>query len=349
MTNDNNNLDNCNSNFDNFNNISNTCNNNYDNFNNNSNNLKIPTISIISPVYNEEDNILELGNEIYNVLLNTRYEFELIFVNDGSTDKTAEKIDILRNKYNQILNIEFKKNYGQTAAIMAGINKCKGDIIVLIDGDLQNDPSDIPKMIDLIKQGYDVVSGWRKNRKDDLFLRRLPSTIANKIISIVTKVKLNDFGCTLKAYKKDILKNIKLFGDMHRFIPVYAEMQGAKIIEIEVNHRHRKYGKSKYGLSRITKVVLDLFTLRLLLHYNSNPMHFFGKIGLIFCGIGSLSILNALYDKLFLNVWVHRNPLLIIGIFFILLGTQFIFNGLLAELLIRIFYSDKTNKLYFTK
>ncbi|MBP7652245.1 glycosyltransferase family 2 protein [Candidatus Dependentiae bacterium] len=302
-------------------------------------------ISVILPVYNEEENLKNINAELLDVFASINTDYEIIYVDDGSIDNSHQIIEQFSKTSEKIKSIRFKKNFGQTAALMAGVENSKGDIVIFIDADLQNDPKDIIKMIELINDGYDVVSGWRINRNDPL-LKKIPSKIANKIISSICGLDIHDFGCTLKAYKREIIKNINIYGEMHRFIPVYAKSLGARIIEMPVNHRPRIYGKSKYGLSRIVKVILDLFTLKLLMSYNTNPMHLFGKIGILIILTGILSVSVAIYDKIYKGVWMHRNPLVLLSAVCILLGVQFIFNGLLAELLIRIFYSLKKNKSY---
>ncbi len=307
-------------------------------------------ISIVIPVYNEEENLEELVKELKTSLKFQKIDnYEIILVDDGSEDKSWEIIRKFSEKDKNIKGIRFTRNFGQTSAIYAGFQNANGDIIITLDADLQNDPSDIKKLIKLMEKGYDVVSGWRKERKDPFLTRILPSKIANWIIGIVTGVKLHDYGCTLKAYKKEIVKNIKLYGEMHRFLPALAHMVGAKITEIPVNHRERKRGKSKYGLSRTFKVILDLFTVKFLGAFQTKPIYLFGGIGIMLCFIGILFALWTLYDKIFLNVWVHKNPKILISFMFFPMGVQFILMGLIAELLVRAYFESQDKKPYIIK
>ncbi len=276
-------------------------------------------------------------------------EKEVIFVNDGSQDKTEEKItEIIKNK-NHFKLINFRKNFGQTAAISAGIDNSNGDIIVLMDGDLQNDPADIPKLLDKIKEGYDVVSGWRKNRQDRFINRKLPSWIANSLISKITKVHLHDYGCTLKAYQADVIKNTRLYGEMHRFIPAYASWYGAKITEIVVNHRPRQFGQTKYNIFRTFKVILDLIVVKFLSKYIDKPIHFFGKIGFWSLFFSFLSGLYALYLKFIEAKSFISTPMPLVTVVFAIIGIQFILMGLLAEILTRLYFESNNKKVYLIK
>lgn len=311
---------------------------------------KKPYLSIILPVYNEEDNInLQYKNIIDNVEP-LKKNFEVIFVDDGSTDKSPELLLALTKKDKRIKVVQFRANFGQTAAMSAGINHSTGDIVLFMDSDLQNDASDIGKLINLIETDeYDVVSGWRKHRKDKFISRRLPSMIANKIISKVTGVPLHDLGCSLKAYRGDIIREVKLYGEMHRFIPIYASWLGAKITEIPVNHHPRQFGKSKYGIKRTFKVVLDLITVKFLGSYSTKPIYVFGGNGLILFLLSLVSGTAVILMKLLNNHSMTRNPLLLLTILLIILSMMFISLGIMAELLIRIYHETGDKKPYTVK
>jgi len=306
-------------------------------------------ISVIIPLKDEEENIGQLFSELNQVFANISYEKEVIFVNDGSIDKSSEKIITLIAGNPSFKLINFRKNFGQTAAISAGIDNSDGDIIILMDGDLQNDPADIPKLLNKINEGFDVVSGWRKNRQDKLFSRKLPSWLANSLISKITKVPLHDYGCTLKAYRADVIKNTRLYGEMHRFIPAYASWYGAKITEIEVNHRARQFGQTKYNIFRTFKVVLDLIVVIFLSKYIDKPIHFFGKIGFWSLFFGFLSGIFTLYLKLAEGKSFISTPMPLLTVVFIIIGIQFILMGLLAEILTRIYFESNHKKVYLIK
>ena len=301
-------------------------------------------ISIVIPVYNEEDNIKYLIDELQSFIQNNpKYIFEVIMINDGSSDNTENEVN--KHKKDWLRIISFARNFGQTAALSAGFEAATGDIVVAMDGDLQNDTQEITKLLEKIEEGYDVVSGWRKNRKDR-FLRVFMSNLANEIISVVSGVRLHDFGCTLKAYKREFLKDIKLYGEMHRFIPIYSYWHGAKIAEVVVNHKPRVHGKSKYGMIRIFKVLLDLITIKYLGSYSTKPIYFFGGSGIILI-LSSLALFAVtIYQKIFLSVWVHRNPVFLLSIFLFIVGVQFLFFGLIAEIMIRTYYESTDTKTY---
>ncbi len=305
-------------------------------------------LSIILPIYNEEESIEKLYLEIKQVLNSLAFSFEIIAVNDGSEDKSLEVLKKITGKDPFFKVINFRKNYGQTAAISAGIDFAKGGILIPMDADLQNDPADIPKLLEKIDQGFDVVSGWRKNRKDYIS-RMIPSQMANALISFITRVKLHDYGCTIKAYKREIMKDIRLYGEMHRFVPAYASWYGARITEIVVNHRPRKYGKTKYGFARTFKVVLDLLTVRFLMTYLTKPIHFFGKTGLFLLFSGFLSGIASFAYKFILGISFTSTPLPLFTLFLVIIGVQFILMGLLAEILIRIYYEAKGKPPYLIK
>ena len=300
-------------------------------------------ISVVVPLMNEEDNIKYLIEEVDKALKN--FDYELILVDDGSTDNTIEEIKKYMNDKTKLVILN--RNYGQTSAMAAGIEIASGDIIVTIDGDLQNDPSDIPMMIEKLKEGYDVVAGIRAKRKDEPF-RKFLSKIANKIIRKVTGVHITDYGCTLKVFKKDVAKNLQLYGELHRFIPILAKMYGAKITEVPVKHHERKFGKSKYGFNRTFKVISDLMYLVFMQRFGQKPMHFFGTVGFIMFSFGFLIDLYLLILKLFGDN-IGNRPLLTLGTMLILGGIQLITTGFLAEIMIRTYYESQGKKPYVIK
>ena len=306
-------------------------------------------ISVVIPVYNEEDNLEPLYEELKEVVTNLPYDYEIIFVDDGSKDSSWSKIKKFSKLDPKVKGIRLRKNFGQTPAMVAGFNEASGDVIITMDADRQNDPHDIPLLIQKLKDGYDIVSGWRKNRKDPFLTRKLPSMIANWLISKVTGLKLHDFGCTLKAYKKEILENIELYGQMHRFIPAVASMYGVEVAEIVVNHRPRVAGKSKYGLSRTFKVLLDLIALKFLLSYSSRPLHIFGSLGLISLFLGIISGLYLTYVKYIKYEPIGNRPLLSLTILLILTGIQLIVLGLLGEMLTRTYHESSGKRIYSVK
>ncbi|MEK7482198.1 MAG: glycosyltransferase family 2 protein [Patescibacteria group bacterium] len=299
-------------------------------------------LSIILPVYNEDGSLEKLYQELKAVLTSGNFEYEIIAVNDGSKDRSFEILQAIASQDQNFKVISFRRNYGQTAALSAGIDSALGDILIPLDADLQNDPADIPKFLEKMKEGFDVVSGWRKQRKDH-WTRKLPSQMANWLISASTGVKLHDYGCTMKAYKRELVKDIQFYGEMHRFMPAYASWYGAKIAEIVVNHRARKYGKSKYGFSRIFRVILDLVAVKFLMSYLTKPIHFFGKIGFAALFLSFLSGLAALYYKFVRDTSFILTPFPLLTVFLAILAVQFILMGLLAEILTRIYYNaDRT-------
>jgi glycosyltransferase involved in cell wall biosynthesis len=307
------------------------------------------TLSILIPVYNEEGNLSLLYEKLVAALKKVGRPYEVIFVDDGSSDGTLEILLDLREKNPNVKIISFSRNFGQTAALSAGIDSSKGDIIIPMDGDLQNDPEDILMLLQKIEEGYDVVSGWRKGRKDPFLTRRLPSMIANKIISWIGGVHLHDYGCTLKAYRRDILKNIRLYGEMHRFIPIYAQWIGARVSEIPVRHFMRGSGSSKYGMSRVFKVILDLMVVKFLLSYSQKPIYVFGGLGLSMILGGFFSGVYAIYLKLFKEVSFILTPLPLLCVLLFMLGFLSILMGFLAEILIRTYYESQGKPTYQIK
>jgi len=304
-------------------------------------------VSVVVPVFNEEDNIPLLYEELKSAFAGLGNPYEIIFVDDGSTDKSRKLIEQISVKDPGVKGIVFRRNFGQTSAIAAGIAAARGEYIMTIDADLQNDPKDIGRLLEKLREGYDLVSGWRRDRKEPFFSRRLPSITANSIISAMTGLKLHDYGCTLKVYRRELIKNVNLYGEMHRFIPVYIHWLGGRIAEVEVNHRQRKWGKSKYGLGRTLKVILDLITVKFLLgSYSTSPLYFFGGWGVFLAGAGILGAVVTLAQKFIWGYWVHKNPLLLLSVFAFVLGTQIIFIGLLAELSVRIYYESTKKPTY---
>ena len=300
-------------------------------------------LSIVIPVYNEEDNIPVLYKDL-SALSDFVQSYELIFIDDGSRDGSFEKLKELADKDKAVKAIRLKKNYGQTTALSAGFNQAEGEVIITLDADLQNNPKDIPRLLDKMNEGYDVVSGWRKNRKDPLS-KTIPSRIANWIISLVIGIDIHDFGCTLKAYRQDIIKNLKLYGEMHRFLPAYAYWTGAKITEVEVNHHPRRFGKSKYGLGRTPSVIVDLITAKFLIAFSTKPGHIFGSLGLFFIILSAiLGILISIRKFYFGGEWV--SPLIFIITILFITGIQFILMGLLGEISVRTYYESQNKNPY---
>jgi len=303
-------------------------------------------LSIVLPVYNEQDNITSLHSEIAQVLDSLDQTAEIIYVDDGSDDGTLKKLTDLFESDDRIVIAEFRRNFGQTAAMAAGFDLARGEIIITMDADGQNDPADIPRLIDKINEGYDLVSGWRYDRKDGFLLRRLPSIMANRLISFTTDVNLHDYGCTLKAFKFDVAKQISLYGEMHRFIPAIASWIGVNIAEIKVNHRVRVAGVSKYGISRTFRVILDLITVKFLLSYSSRPLQFFGSIGMVSSSIGVFIGLYLSIQKIAFGEPMADRPLLLLGILLIFIGLQFVTVGLLAELMTRTYHEAQDKPIY---
>lgn len=303
-------------------------------------------VSIIVPVFNEMENLAQLSGEITKTMSDLGITYEIIFIDDGSNDGSNEQLKAIVAKDHHARLIQFARNFGQTAAIAAGFEHAKGRIYITIDSDNQNVPSDIPLLLSKMKDGFDVVSGWRVDRKDAFWNRRLPSTIANKLISRLTGVKLNDYGCTLKAYKAEFMDGINLYGEMHRFIPAYAAMQGARVTEIEVHHRERTRGKTKYNLNRIFKVLMDLLTMKFLSSYATKPGYLFGGVGAILCIGGVLAGTEVIVEKYWKGTWAHNNPFLLLAVFLFFIGVQMILIGLVAELLARTYHESQGKKPY---
>ena len=308
-----------------------------------------PRLSVIVLVYNELESIAPMHEELMGVLLALDLSYEVLYIDDGSRDGSTERLGQLAARDRHVRVVSFRRNFGQTAAVQAGIDHSRGEILVFMDGDMQNDPHDIPRLMEKIDEGYDVVSGWRKDRQDEA-TRVLPSRIANWVIARVTGVPLNDFGCTLKAYQREVIQDVKLYGEMHRFIPVYASWVGARITELTVNHRPRTYGHSKYSLARTSRVLLDLITVKLLGSYSTKPIYFFGfaafglwALALVFAAIVIIQKVLPPYP------YAHNNPLLLLSVFLAIVGVQFILMGLLAELSIRTYHESQAKTTYVVR
>jgi len=303
-------------------------------------------LSVVIPVYNEEENVEPLVGEIEAALSALGKSYEIVIVDDGSKDGTFLKLKQLHERLKHLKVVGLKRNFGQTAALAAGLAHAQGDVVILMDGDAQNDPADIPALLRKLDEGNDLVAGWRYNRQDPFLNRRLPSMIANRLISFTTHVKLHDYGCTLKAMRHDVAKNLRLYGEMHRFIPAIAYERGARIAELKVNHRPRLRGTSKYGITRTLRVVLDLLTVKFLSSYSTRPSHVFGPIGL---GSGFLGFLIGLYltvQKFFYGQDIGGRPLLLLGILLIFIGFQFVTMGLLGEMLARTYHESQDRPVY---
>ena len=307
---------------------------------------RAPQLSVIIPVYNEEESLGRLYEKVTQALAPLNKSWELILVDDGSRDRSFEILKELAARDKRIKVVRFVRNFGQTAALSAGIDYADGDIIIPMDADLQNDPVDIARLLDKLDEGFDVVSGWRKDRKDEYFTRLLPSWAANKMISVISGVALHDYGCSLKAYRREVIKDVRLYGEMHRFVPIYATWMGARVAEIPVTHHAREFGQSKYGLSRTFKVVLDLLTVKFLSSYATKPIHVFGMIGLgsfffAFAGFAWMIVLKLFCDTSFIET-----PLPVLVTMFFMLGVQFIMMGLLAEIMVRTYHEAQGKLIY---
>jgi len=303
-------------------------------------------ISVVIPIYNEELNIAPGYAEVSDIMASLNTPYEIIYVDDGSKDRSVEILTDVSSGDNNVKIIQFRRNFGQTAAMAAGLENSKYDIVITLDGDLQNDPAEIPKMVAKLNEGYDLVAGWRKYRKDAFISRKLPSRIANWIISKSTNVNLHDYGCTLKVMTGEIARGIKLYGEMHRFIPALAAEIGAKIYEMPVNHRARKFGTSKYGISRTIRVVLDLITVKFLLGFSKRPIHLFGTVGFVTAAVGFFTLALITYQRFFNHIPMGNRPLLMLGVVLLIIGAQFFCFGLLAEVQARTYYESQDKPIY---
>ncbi len=307
-----------------------------------------PVVSVVIPVYNEAESVFPLLRELLAVGESLQVPYEIIFVDDGSSDETVSVLKQYVQEFPGILKVvELRRNYGQTAAMAAGFANASGQIFVTLDGDLQNDPQDIPFLIHrLVESDCDMVVGWRQNRQDAVLSRKIPSYIANRIIGYMTGVKFKDYGCSLKAYRRELAQEMPLYGELHRFIPVLASMEGAKIEQVPVHHRARQYGKSKYNLSRTLKVVLDLGMLLFLKRFFTRPLHMFGRVGLASFAIGGLILLTLAFQKMVYHVDIGARPLLLLGVLMVLTGIQLLSTGLIAELQIRTYFESQEKAPY---
>jgi len=305
-------------------------------------------LSVVIPVYNERENLRPLLEEIESVLEPWGRPYEVIAIDDGSRDGSRELLRTLAEEKSYLKVVVFRRNSGQTAAFDAGFRHASGAVVATMDADMQNDPRDLPRLVDKLDDGdgFDVVTGWRKNRKDGMFLRKIPSKIANALIRWVTKTRVHDLGCSLKVYRREITSELRLYGEMHRFLTVLAEHQGARVAELEVNHRARHAGTSKYGLSRTVKVLLDLLTVWFMRGYQTKPLYFFGGVGALMFGGGIITSAWVLWEKLEAGVWVHRNPAFLIAIMLYLIGAQFVGLGLLAEIIVRTYFESQNKPSY---
>ncbi len=309
----------------------------------------MPKLSIISPVFNEEANIPILIERLFDELNRLGQPFEVVVVNDGSTDKSCEMLLAEAEKRPELKVVDLKRNTGQTAAMMAGIDFSSGDVIIPIDADLQNDPADIPKLLEKLDEGFDVVSGWRQDRKDAAIRRNLLSRIANRLISWVSGVHLHDYGCSLKAYRRDVLAGVRLYGEMHRFIPIYASWAGARVTEMPVAHHPRIHGVSKYGLGRIFKVILDILVVKFLDRYFTKPIYVFGGFGLITMAISVVSAAYMLYLKFFEGLSMIQTPLPMLVVMTFVTGILSVLMGLLAEMLVRTYFESQQKSIYLVR
>ncbi len=309
------------------------------------------TISIIVPVFNERENVRALVERVAEALEPADITYELIVVDDGSTDGTFQTLREIQAEYLCLKIVQLRRNFGQTAALAAGFDFARGEVIVPLDGDLQNDPVDIPRLLKKLDEGYDVVSGWRRRRRDPLLTRKLPSWLANFFISKITGIKLHDYGCTLKAYRRDVVQQINLYGEMHRFLPAIAGWSGARVTELEVTHHPRRRGTSKYGLSRTMKVVLDLLTVKFLGSFSTKPLHIFGGFGIVTGLLAIVSGATVLYQKFIADppLSMNRNPLLVMTTMLLMMSLQFLLMGLLAEMLCRTYHESQNKPTYLIR
>jgi glycosyltransferase involved in cell wall biosynthesis len=306
----------------------------------------VPELSVVIPVYNEAPNLPQLHGELTETLSAWGRSYELVFIDDGSSDESFETLVGIQAGDAHVRIIRFRRNFGQTAAFAAGFAHARGAYIVTSDGDLQNDPRDIPSMVAKLEEGYDIVVGWRKRRKDAFLNRRLPSILANQLISLSTGVRLHDYGCSLKVFRAEVVKPMRLYGEMHRFLPAIASEFGVRIAEVVVNHRARQHGRSKYGISRTVRVVLDLLTVKFLISYSTRPLQIFGLVGLVMGGMGLAITTYLSYLRLFGDQSIGNRPLLLLGVLFIFTGIQLITLGLLAEMQARTYHESQDKPIY---
>lgn len=303
-------------------------------------------LSVVVPVLNEEESLPHLYQRLTEVLAPSGYSYEIIVIDDGSTDRSYDILTELQSRDEHLRVVHFRRNYGQTAAFSAGFDRARGDMVITIDADLQNDPADIPALMAKLAEGYDVVSGWRVDRQDRFLDRRLPSILANRLIGWATGVHIHDYGCSLKAYRREVLADVRLYGQLHRFIPALAHAAGARVTEMPVSHYPRRYGKAKYGLSRTVKVLLDILAVRFLMSYSTRPIHIFGLLGLLSLLAGGLMLSYLAVVRLLLQQAIGNRPMLLLGILLTMLGVQLVTSGLLAELVSRTYYESQGKPIY---
>ena len=310
---------------------------------------KMSEVSVVIPIYNEEGNIRELYTKLNDVLSIITENYEVIFVDDGSTDNSFNVLKKINTENKNVVVVKFRRNFGQTAALSAGFDHFKGDVIITMDGDLQNDPEDIALLLTKINEGYDIVSGWRVDRKDPFFTKKLPSKFSNWLASKLTGVKLHDFGCTFKAYRREVVENINLYGEMHRYIPALASQMGVSIAEVKVRHHPRQHGKSKYGITRLMRGMLDLITVKFLLSYSMRPLQLFGIPGIISLFIGFVIGAYLTIERFFFGMSLADRPLLLLAVLLMFLGVQFVTMGLLGEIITRTYYEVQGKPIYTVK
>lgn len=308
-----------------------------------------PDISVVIPLYNEEESIPHLHAALSAALQAGGRSYEIIIVDDGSKDRSFQLLADLARQDPHLTVIRLRRNFGQTAAFSAGFDRARGIVVVTMDADLQNDPNDIPLLMAKIDEGYDIVSGWRKDRQDRFWDRRLPSMIANRLISNVTDVRLHDYGCSLKAYRREVLQYVHLYGELHRFIPALASQAGGTVTEVPVNHYARKYGRSKYGISRTVRVALDLITVWFLGSYGTRPIHVFGTLGLLSAALGFLIGLYLTFVKLFFSQDIGQRPMLLLAVLLVVIGVQLVTMGLLGEMITRTYYESQDKPIYIVR
>ena len=308
-----------------------------------------PTISVVIPLLNEEESIPHLRAALTAAMDRYGRSYEVIIVDDGSRDRSFALLKEIAEQDPRFTIVQLRRNFGQTAAFAAGFAQARGDVVITMDADLQNDPADVPLLMAKIEEGYDIVSGWRKDRQDRFWDRRLPSMIANRLISNVTDVQLHDYGCSLKAYRRDVLQHVRLYGELHRFIPALASQVGGTVTEVPVNHHARQFGRSKYGISRTVRVMLDLITVWFLGAYATRPIHVFGTIGLLSVGSGALLGIYLTFLKIFFDQDISGRPLLLLAVLLVVIGVQLITMGLLGEMVIRTYYESQAKPIYYVR
>jgi glycosyltransferase involved in cell wall biosynthesis len=306
-------------------------------------------ISVVVPLYNEEENIAHLRTQLTEALEASGYSFEIIIIDDGSKDKSYALLCEWAAEDPRLTVIRFRRNFGQTAAFSAGFDHARGEVVITMDADLQNDPRDIPLLMARMEEGYDIVSGWRKDRQDRFFDRKLPSMLANRLISNVTDVRLHDYGCSLKAYRREVLQHVRLYGELHRFIPALVSQVGGTVTEVPVNHRARQFGRSKYGIGRTVRVMLDLITVWFLGAYSTRPIHVFGSLGLLSAFGGMLAGLYLTYHKLILGEDIGQRPLLLLAVLLVVIGVQLVTMGLLGEMVTRTYHESQDKPIYIVR